>query len=181
MSAELESRVTALEEQLHRLEELQDGDRATLRLHGLLHEQTVEVHREHELPCRGHSNQVAELGGELGRRLKAIEEKRDERLKSLKEDIRRQSDEIIELKIDVSAVKADVRSLQADMRGVQTDVSGLKADVAGLQADMAEVKTDVAGLKADVTLLKTDMAEVKTTLGDHSQKLDQIIGLLRAS
>lgn len=72
MSAELESRVTALEEQLHRLEELQDGDRATLRLHGLLHEQTVEVHREHELRFRDHRNQVAELGGRLRKLLMLV-------------------------------------------------------------------------------------------------------------
>lgn len=72
MSAELESRVAALEEQLHRLEELQDGDRATLRLHGLLHEQSVEVQREYELRFRDQRNQVAELGGRLRKLLTLV-------------------------------------------------------------------------------------------------------------
>lgn len=65
MPADLESRFDALEERLHRLEELQDGDRATLRLHGLLHEQNVEVQREHELRFKEQRTQVVELGGRL--------------------------------------------------------------------------------------------------------------------
>jgi hypothetical protein len=72
MSAELESRVAALEGQLHRLEELQDGDRATLRLHGLLHEQSVEVQRENELRFRDQRSQVAELGSRLRRLLMLV-------------------------------------------------------------------------------------------------------------
>lgn len=70
--ADLESRVVALEEQLHRLEELQDGDRATLRLHGLLHEQNVEVQREHELRFQDQRNQLAEFGGRLRKLLTLV-------------------------------------------------------------------------------------------------------------
>jgi hypothetical protein len=72
MPAELESRFDALEERLHRLEELQDGDRATLRLHGLLHEQNVEVQREHELRVKEHRTQVVELGGRLRKLLTLV-------------------------------------------------------------------------------------------------------------
>jgi hypothetical protein len=72
MPAELESRFDALEERLHRLEELQDGDRATLRLHGLLHEQNVEVQREHELRFKEHRTQVVELGGRLRKLLTLV-------------------------------------------------------------------------------------------------------------
>ncbi|GAB3424632.1 hypothetical protein [Flindersiella endophytica] len=72
MPADLESRCDALEERLHKLEELQDGDRATLRLHGLLHEQSVEVQREHELRFQDQRNQLAEFGGRLRKLLTFI-------------------------------------------------------------------------------------------------------------
>lgn len=78
MPADLESRFDALEERLHRLEELQDGDRATLRLHGLLHEQNVEEHRDHELRFRDQRTQVVELGGRLRKLLTLVSPRRSD-------------------------------------------------------------------------------------------------------
>lgn len=103
---------------------------------------------------------VAALGDELGRKLDTIEKKRDKRHESLKEDIRHQGDNIVELRADVVELKTDMAEVKATL------------------SDHSEKLEQHTAILDRHTAILEDHGR---KLDDHGQKLDQIIDLLRAS
>ena len=97
-----------------------------------------------------------------------LDQKLDEKLKPIQEDIsvlkvemKEVKQDIAVLKEDVAILKEDVRVLKVEMKAVKQDIAVLKEDVAVLKEDVAVLKEDVAVLKEDVAILKLDSAELK--------------------
>ena len=83
-----------------------------------------------------------------------LDQKLDEKLKPIQEDIS-------VLKVEMKEVKQDIAELKEDVAILKEDVAILKEDVAILKEDVAVLKEDVAILKKDVNILKLDSTELK--------------------
>jgi chromosome segregation ATPase len=135
---------------------------------------------------------VEALGGELGRKLDAIETKRDRRHESLKEDLRRQGDDIIELKADVAGLKMTMAMANAkldrhdeklDLHTATLADHGRKLDLhtATLEDHTATLADHGRKLDQHTATLEEHGQKLDTIIDTYGTKLDQILDLLRAA
>ena len=62
---------------------------------------------------------------------------------------------------------------------IGADLDVLKADVASLKSDVGTLKSDVGSLKSDVGSLKSDMGTVKSDIASLSDRVTEILEILR--
>jgi chromosome segregation ATPase len=121
------------------------------------------------------------LGGELGRKLDSIEEKRDRRHESVKEDLRRHGDDLIELKAEVAGLKVGLAMAndKLDRHEGKLDQHTATLVDQGRKLDQHTVTLDEHGRKLDQHTVTLD--EHGRKLDQHGQKLDRILELLEAA
>ncbi len=111
-----------------------------------------------------------------------LDEKLENKLTPIREDIRELKTDVSELKQDVAILKTDVAELKHDVSILKTDVVELKHDVSILKTDVVELKHDVSILKTDVAELKHDVSILKTDVNNLTYRvnnLEEITGTLK--
>jgi len=87
-----------------------------------------------------------------------------EKLDATYEQVGKNTEEIVLLKVAVQKNTEEIGSLK-------TDVTSLKTDVTSIKTDVTSLKTDVTLLKTDVTSIKTDVTSIKTIIQKHTEEI----------
>ena len=90
----------------------------------------------------------------------------------VKQDVTTVKQDVTEVKQDVTTVKQDVTEVKQDVTTVKQDVTEVKQDVTTVKQDVTEVKQDVTTVKQDVTEVKQDVTTVKQNVTEVKQDMD---------
>ena len=101
-----------------------------------------------------------------------LDQKLDEKLKPIQEDISVLKVEMKEVKQDIAILKEDVRVLKVEMKAVKQDIAVLKEDVAILKLDSAELKKGVRKLNDDLRNLRIDHSRVEKKIDDYYDRIE---------
>ena len=94
-----------------------------------------------------------------------LDQKLDEKLKPIQEDIS-------VLKVEMKEVKQDIAVLKEDVTVLKEDIAILKEDVNVLKQDSAELKKGVRKLNDDLINLRIDHSRVEKKIDDYYAQIE---------
>ena len=109
-----------------------------------------------------------------------LDEKFDEKLTPIRDDIRVLKEDVVVLKEDVTVLKEDVAVLKEDVAVLKKDVRVLKKDVRNLKKEVTVLKKDVVTLKEGMVRLDNGIRDLRLDTIRIEKKLDEYYdGILR--
>ena len=88
-----------------------------------------------------------------------LDEKFDEKLTPIRDDIRVLKEDVAVLKEDVTVLKKDVRVLKKDVRNLKKEVTVLKKDVVTLKEGMVHLDNGIRDLRLDTIRIEGKLDE----------------------